>query len=174
MKQLEKRDQIALVCAGLVLVLVLFMAFYLPSGPMRKHQEAERALRDARQQLSMWQMQKQEQLARLESQEEFRQRLAARPRNFQLISFLDQMIIETGLKGREDLRTSRDRLAQTQRNLPMADLELSGISLEELVNFLHRVHSSGNLVAVYRIGHITPARDKRGLDLSLTFVTVSV
>jgi type II secretory pathway component PulM len=169
--QLDRRDKIAMVCAGLVLLLVLFMALYLPSGPLRKHQEAQRALNNARQQLTMWQQQKQEQLGRLESQEEFQQRLAARPRNFQLISFVDQMLIETGLKGREELSTSRDRAAQQQ---PMADLKLNGVSLEELVNLLHRIHSSGNLVAVYKIDHIRPARDERGLDLSLTLVTVSV
>jgi len=171
--QLDRRDQVTLVCAGLVVMLVLFMAVYLPTGPMKNYREAERALRDAQEQLNMWQMQKQEQLARLESQESFQQRLAARPGNFQLISFLDQMLIETGLKGREELSTPRDRAARDRPNNPMAELQLTGVSLEELVNFLHRVHSSGNLVAVYQINNIGPSRDERGLDLNLTFVTVA-
>lgn len=170
--QLERRDQIALACAALVVLLVLFMAFYLPAGPLKKYRNAERALKDAHSNLTMWQQQKQEQLARLKSQESFQQRLSARPKPFNMLSFLEQTLRESNLNQRYELNTSRDRRSTPTQ--PMADLELRGVGLEELVNFLHRIYSSGNLVAVYEVDYIRPTREQKGLDVKMTLVTVNV
>ncbi|MBI2433953.1 MAG: hypothetical protein HYV26_13885 [Candidatus Hydrogenedentes bacterium] len=170
--KLEKRDTVAIICASLVLLLVLFMAFYLPVGPMKKYRQAQNELNNTRNELHNLQQLKQEELTRLQSQDELRQRLSTRPKSFDLIPFVDQVLRETALNQRAELSSSRSR-ANTSRQ-PMAELELKGVSLEELVTFLHRIYDSNNLVAIYQVDHIRPAQDNKGLDLSLKLVTLKV
>jgi len=170
--QLEKRDKISLACAAVAVLLVVFMLLYLPAGPLKNHQEAEAELRSIRDQVGMLQSLKQEEEARLRSQEAFVEQLNARPRSFDFTNFVDQALRETNLHQRYQLSTHTSR--QATANQPMLDVDLQGVNLDELVSFLHRIYTSGNLIAVYEVNRIEPAVDQRGLDFKLVLVTVRV
>ncbi len=167
---LEPRDRVAILCASLVILLVVGRAFYLPAVPLKHYQKSQQALAQNQDQLRSLQQLKQEELARLESQDDFRKRLETRPKTFDLLGYTDELLRQTKLKDRAKLNTSRSRASTSIE--PMAELEMTGVSLVEIVDFLHRIYGSGNLVAVYEIDHIRPAKDNKGLDLSLTLVTV--
>ena len=78
--------------------------------------------------------------------------LQTRPRNFDLFSFSEGLLKETGLIERATLESGATR--RTSANQPMVTLRLSGINLRELIDFLHKVYASGNAVVVYDLDRV--------------------
>ena len=95
-----------------------------------------------------------------------RERLAQRPGNFSLYSFANRCLLELDLKQRAKLNTENARGS----HLESAKLRLEGVSMEELVNFLHRLYDNNNLIVVQKLDHLRPARDGQGLDCYMTLM----
>jgi hypothetical protein len=53
----------------------------------------------------------------------------------------------------------------------MLQLKLNGISLQELIDFLHKIYTSKNLVVVYRVESLKPTPDNKGLDYNVVFMS---
>ena len=79
---------------------------------------------------------------------------------------------EAGLSARAKL--GNDQSARNKKEWPkhpMVELELTGVSLNEVVELLYKVRSSKNLVSIYKLEMEPAVRDK-GLRCEITFVSI--
>lgn len=169
---LDKREQAGMIFGGLGVVCVLFMLAFIPLGPMKNFRESQAQILQAENDLQLARSLKIDEEVRLQSQEAFMQRLKARPANFDFVSFVSQTLRDSDLMGRAQVENYRTR--QSSAVQPMVQCQLQGIRLEELVDLLHRVYASENLVAVFKVDRLEPSPTGKGLDCDLTFVTVKV
>src|SRR5690606_15569585 len=97
-------------------------------------------------------------------QKAIREQLRRRPGNFDLYNFANQVVRQENLQERATLNTE-------SLNNPALDgvlVELRGVNMTQLVNLLHRLYDSGNLIVVQKVDHLRPANDGVGLDLRMT------
>ena len=172
---LDRREKGTIAFALLFLALALFMVFYVPNTWGKRYHGARQRVADKQQELQLAHLEKLEEEERVRSQEELLAILQARDPRFELFSFVNRIAGETGLSGRARLenREASRRPRGFPENHPLVDLELSGVSLEELIDLLYKVRSSNNLVAVYKL-EIEPMLRDQGLHCDITFVSVKV
>lgn len=168
--QLENKDRSWLAACGLALFIVLLAAWWVPSGPRKAYLDSQATLESAREELQMTQLLQAEEQLRIEREEPIREQLRARPATFNFFTFIDQTLAESKLKERAELNRVRTNNEASPQEL--LELRLNGVSLEELVGFLHRIYERNNLVAVYQMNYLRPARDELGLECSITFATI--
>jgi hypothetical protein len=96
-------------------------------------------------------------------QKAIRQRLAQRPSNFSLYGFTNRYLRELNLETRADLQTSVSRMS----GMEQVKLSLKGVSMEEAVNFFHKLLDDNSLVVVQKLQWLRPARDGKGLDIAM-------
>jgi hypothetical protein len=111
--------------------------------------------------------------ARLRSQDELMARIQQRKPNFDLWSFMNKLLTEGKLNERavlENFRPRTERRGESQ-DVAMVQLRLSGVSLKELVDLLHKVYASGDLVVMYKLEYLRPMADAKGLECNVTFLT---
>lgn len=167
---LDPRERAALALGGLALFLVLLLAFYIPSGPKARHERAKNLVADLQTELNLAALTRVEEQERLESQEQLRLRLEARPHTFDFFAFVNNTLRDAGLADRYQLNDYRTRTMSA--NQPMVDLRVEGVTLRELVDLLHRLYSSGNLVVLYKMDQLRPAPNGQGLDCQMTLATL--
>lgn len=167
---LDPRERTGLAIGALALTLVIALLAYIPAGPY-KHYETSRYERDRlKHDLVMMQTMKADEEDRLQRQERIMERLASRPSNFDIFSYVNNKLRESNLTGRAQLENYRTRRATAKQ--PMVQLRLQGVTLKELVDFLHKVYSGDDLVVMYKLDRLQPAHNNRGIDCELTLVTV--
>lgn len=169
---LDKRDRGTLFFAGLFVLLALFMAVYVPASLGKRYKSAKGQLAQKQQELQLAQLDLLAEQDRVQSQEKLLAVLNARDPRFDLFSFVNGALKDTKLSDRAKLE-----IAPTTRNSspnhPMVDLELTGVSLEELIELFYKVGGSNNLIAVHKMT-IEPAVRDRGLKCEVVFVTLKV
>ncbi|MBL7645336.1 MAG: hypothetical protein JNK74_03995 [Candidatus Hydrogenedentes bacterium] len=169
---LDKRDKGTLFFAGLFVLLALFMAVYVPSSLGKRYKSAKGQLAQKQQELQLAQLDLLAEQDRVQSQEKLLAVLNARDPRFDLFSFVNGVLKEAKLSDRAKLE-----IAPTTRNSspnhPMVELELNGVSLEELIELFYKVGGSNNLIAVHKMS-IKPAVKARGLVCELSLVTLKV
>jgi len=167
---LDQRERLGLIFAATAVLLVVFLLIYIPTGPREKYRKARQQVRSLGEDLKLAALVREEEEQRLKSQKTLMERLEARPDNFVFITFIERKLVETQLRDRAELDQYRPRGASARQ--PMVKLRLENVSLEELVNFLHEVYSSQNVVALYQLRKLEPAPNNRGLDCDMTLVTL--
>lgn len=168
--QLESKDRSWLAVCGLAIFLVLMMAWWVPAGPRRNYLESESALSSAREELELTKLLKLEEEMRVASEKPILERLSVRPASFNFFTLVDQTLTEAKLKERAEL--NKVRVSSDASPQELLELRLNGVSLTELVDFLHRVYEKESLVAVYQMNYLRPARDGRGLECNITLATI--
>ncbi len=169
---LDRRGQAALVCAFITLWICGALLIFIPMIPQKKFRQSEDRIADLKQQITMTLLMKSEEEERLRRQEKLREQLNARPPTFDLISYLNTQLRGANLAGRFTLENYRTR--QSSPKLPMAQLKLTGVSLKELVDVLHTLYASNNLIVMYKLERLHPANNNKGLDCELILATVKV
>ena len=96
------------------------------------------------------------------------EQIKKRPGNFDLYSFTSRCLRELELENRYNLENQR---MPSGGALEGVQLTLTGVSMEEVVDLLHKVYSSNNLIVLQRLQYLRPARDGKGLECLLTFMT---
>ena len=164
---LQPRDR-RMLAIGAVAV-TLWVVYLGAQGPMKKYQLAAKNVADARARLKTIRAVEASVTSERSGQEAFKKLVAARSPGFNLYVYL-QELSQASLKDR----------VQNIKNVvtPAAggafyevSLTLNGVSIGELVDFLHKVYASNNLIAVPRVDYIKLARDAKGLECRLTFVS---
>lgn len=172
MNDLDKRERGTIFFAVLFLLLAVFMLFYVPNSWGKRYQQAKQRLAQKQQELQLAQLEKLEEEERVQRQEKMLAILNARDPRFDLFAFVNRVVLETGLKERARLENGRRPRGFSEKH-PLVDLELTGVSLEELISLLHAVRNSNNLVAVYKM-EVAPVLKQQGLHCEITFVSVKV
>ena len=169
---LDPKERMSLYVGLLALVVVIGLALYIPAGPKDNFERSRARLANLENDLQLALLTKIDEEARLESQEALMERVRERPANFELLTFIDRMLIESGLKDRAQLSYFRGARAMDEQ--PMVDLRLSNVGLSELLNFFHAMYDSGNLVAMHKLDSLRPANNRQGLDCVMTLATLKL
>jgi len=153
--------------------IVFLMVFFIAKGPYRKYVQSRSAVQEQRQRVKLLSQAKEDELLRLRSQEQLMARLKERKPNFDLWSFMNTMLTETKLKDRANLENYKPRTDKKEslEDVTMVQLKLAGITLAEMVDLLHKVYASNNLVLTYRLEYLRVAGESKGLECNIIFLT---
>ena len=170
-----KRSQHGLLACVMAIALVVFMALFIPTGPLKKYRRSRATIEDLRDQLKLTRLAIDAEQERLRSQDELVVRLNERSPSFDLWSFLNRCLTETGLNkdhGAElETVVPRSRSGGDTHDVTLVDLKLTNLTLDELVNFLYKVHGSNKLVVMRRLEYLRPTVERRGLECAITFLS---
>lgn len=153
---------------GAIMLLYGFLTWQ--NGPIALYQRSANQLADARSRLEQAQMIQAEVAYERQSRQQLQEVVKGRPASYDLFTFVNRAIREANLN---------DRAPQLQ-NRPVGDqfegvqITLSGVSIDELIRFLHRVYEADSLVMLDRLDYLREARDGRGLDCSMVLKTPRV
>jgi len=169
-KQQTRWESLACLVA---VIFVIFMALFIYTGPWKKYKQAESQLDELKQRVAQLNDAKKSESARLQGQEQVTAQLRERKPDFDLWSFMNGLLTETNLKNRANLENAKPRGEKREAltEVAMVQLRLTGVTLGELVDLLHKVYASKDLIVLYRMDHLRTAGDNKGLDCDLTFMT---
>lgn len=172
-KKDKKKPQYGVSISIIAGALVVFMCIFIPSGPMKKYNQVRAEVIDLQSQLQMVVQAKKAEETRLRSQEDLMVRLRERKAEFDLWSFLNTVLTETALKERAILENYKPRSDKKEalEFVTMVQMTVSAVSLEELVDALHKIYASNNLIILYRLEYLRPANDNKGLDCKIIFLS---
>ena len=174
-----KNERAALMAGFGALGLVVFMIFFvflMPTGPLKKFRNTRNDLDDARKQFSLVKNAKDTEETRLRSQDEVMALLKERKPNFDLWSFMNTVLTETKLKERANLENFKpqSKKGTAIEDISMVQLKLSAVTLTEIVDLLHKIYDSKNLVVLYRLEYLRPSADNKGLECNVTLLSPKV
>jgi general secretion pathway protein M len=87
-------------------------------------------------------------------------RVKARPKGFTLFSFLDNLAGRTGIKQNiAYMKPSTTSVRNSPFSLSMVEMRINSLTMEQLVNFLHGIEASPNMIWIKRISII---KDEKG------------
>ena len=171
---LDTREKGMVIFATLFLLLALFMAVYVPTSWGKRYQDAKKEVTQQTEALQLARLVKLEEEQRVESQQQLLEQLNARSPSFDLFPFVSTVVEEVGLRNRAKLGNDQSaRNRQQWPKHPMVELELTGVSLKEVVDLLYKIRESKNLVSVYKM-EMEPAVRSQGLRCEITLVSVKV
>lgn len=162
-----KRREVMLIGVG---VAILLVAGLIPMARnfSRKYDRAQDQLEQARVRLT------QTRELRGAIEEERRghnavtERIRARDARFDLYSFTNKCLRDLDLHNRAALQSRGSMFSGG--SLDGVQITLRGVSMEELVNLLHTLYDSANLIALQRLNHLRASRDGDGLDCQMTLM----
>lgn len=169
---LDKRDKATLLFAAIFMLLALFMAIYVPGTLGKRHQSARAQLEQKEQELQLAQLDLMAEQERVQRQEKLLAILNARDPRFDLFSYVNAAIKEAGLTDRAKLQIAPTTRSSSPRH-PMVELELTSVSLAEVIELFYKVGGSNNLIGVHKMT-LEPAEREKGLQCEVTFVTLKV
>ncbi|MBI5093199.1 MAG: type II secretion system protein M [Candidatus Hydrogenedentes bacterium] len=163
---LQPRDRRVLAIGAIVL---LVWGVYLGAqGPIKKYQLSKKNVTEARDRIKKLRTFEADIESDRSGQTAFKTVAAARPRGFDLFVYLKNLS-DTDLKGRADLKVQSN--ATLGGAYSQVQLTMNGVAIDEVVNFLHKVYASKNLIAVPQVDYLRLTRDQKGLECRLTFVS---
>ena len=161
-------DMLAILSVVTMAILILFF-------PYKHYKDSCLTLEDTRSRLAELTMAKNEEMQRLKNQEELTARLKARKPDFTLFSYLNTVLTDNGLKDRADLKevhpNPNDKKNTLGQDVTSVQLTIKGVSLKELVDLLHTIYASENLVVMERLDSLQAAPDNHGIDCTLVLLT---
>lgn len=169
--QLAKRDKIALGIGGSVVLLFVLLQFILfPLLDKRERLEKGISVRE-KAIVQMRDMQVQYQVLHQQNNSLTR-RLSARSPGFSLFSFLEKMAAQTEVKQSIAYMKPSDSVGDGPIKQIMVEMKLQGISLKQLVNFLGRIESKENIVALKRISIKKNKKIEGTLDVIMQVISI--
>ncbi len=166
--ELQKREKILVSLAAICALAVA--VYHVSQGPLQAYRNAQEELVDARYTLEQARVLEQEVVEARGSRQALASYLEARSSNFDLFTFVNTTLSQAGVLERAQILNTRGGL----RGVPQGDFDgvtvtLNGVSMEELIDFVHRIYDSGNLIVLSDLSHLRPASDGRGLDTEMVF-----
>jgi len=162
---LQPRDRRMLTIG--VIALVLWGAYLGAQGPLKKYQLSAKNVVEARNRIKTLRTVEATVASERRGQEAFKKLVDSRRRGFDLFVYL-QELSRADLPGRVDLKNS---VVTSGGGIAEVVVTMNGVSIEQFVDFLHKVYSSNNLIAVPRVDYVRLARDQKGLDCRLAFIS---
>jgi hypothetical protein len=166
--KLDKQERAGLALAGLALFLLAAGLIYIPQGPLEDFRQSQREVTRLQSDLLTTRSILQDENQRVLEQRWIREALEQRPPNFSLFAALEGLKNEVGLKA----SLSSQSPPRGAENVELVNMDIEGMSLEQLIDLLHGVYQSGNLIVVYNMGTLTTMADDMGLRCRLTFLTL--
>ena len=158
---LQRREQLLVIGAAVLVVLLGLFTFVI--DPIRaRAANLERRLASAGRQLAELQTLRDDYRRRKRVIDRVDRRLRRQRRDFAIFSYLEQV---AGRAGVQDKIQSMNTLASppsTEYTEESVEVRMEGVTLPQLVDYLHRVENSPRILRVRRL-QVGPTRDNRQL-----------
>ncbi len=163
--RLAKRERLLLI--GGIALLLFFIFFQLLSSGHKKMRTLEKGNEELEKDLKeMFRLQNQ--YLTLEARLKlFDERMATRPSDFTLFSYLENLASQVGIKNRIDYLKPQETAVSERYSRSLVKVKLRGITLGQLTKYLYFVENSPHSLEMRRF-HIVPQSVKREL-LNVTF-----
>lgn len=168
--QIDPRDRLGFLVAGLALLIVIAGLLFVPAGPLKNYRNSQSEVASLEHDMTLAQLTRLDEQQRIESQKWIAEGLQQRGPGFNLLTFCNEVVAQNGLRDRVTLQNQAP--PRGVENVSLVYLDAKGISLKELLDLLHTVYSSGKLIVVYNMNFAGPAPDGKGLDCRVTFLTL--
>ena len=164
-QQLQPRERLFL--GGGVAVLVLFLFFKVAIDPLFKHSaDLDRQIISARRQLAELRTMQQE-YQRQKSVVDTINNQLKQQQNFAIFSRLEEFAGQTGIRNKILYMKPTVSTPSEVYNEESVEIKMEGVTLEQLVRYLHQVENSPQLLKIKRL-EIKPRFDNRQI-LTATF-----
>jgi len=167
------QNQVGIISVFIAGLLIFAMGTYIYTGPFKRSQQSRVDLQQAQEELQTFADLKAQEEMRLQNQEALMAQLQERKANFDLFPFVNSVLTEKNLKDRAYLNNAplgRSHEREWADSVTLVDLKLNGVTLAELIDFLHAIYASNNLVVVYKLEYIRPGSNNRGLECDVTLL----
>jgi type II secretory pathway component PulM len=162
-KQREKR--FIIVCV--VVVLAAFVHAVIVSPALKKRAALDTEIRQTRNQLGELRLLEREYDQILKETKKIKEHMSERPRDFALFSFLDRTANKLDLKNNLTSMKPSQRTLDSDLAEEMVEIRLEGISLANLVAYMHEIEKTGAAIAIATIRIQPEARLGGGLNVSM-------
>lgn len=172
MMDLRSREKkIIAICAVVVLAAIVHIAAVSPS--VKKRDQLERSIRKAQIQLQELRILEHEYDQILMETKKIRQHMGGRSRDFELLLFLSQTANKLDIENNLTRRNPSRRELDSNLAEELVELELKGISQENLTAYLHEIERKGRAVAITSIRVRPESRLGGGLNVSMLVTSIS-
>ena len=174
MKRLNTREKYAVMLAAGFIGLFIIMQF-LVFPMLDKKKTLKARLRSEKKTLVEMQLLKAEFDAIEKNARSLQRRIAGKKKGFSLFSFLDENAGKTGLKDRiAYMKPSSASSKDGPYRVSTVEMKLQQISMEQLVNYLHAVETSPNMISVRRLSISKGGKEKSFIDAVMEFETIGI
>ena len=164
-RNLQQREKLFVIGAGALLV--LFLIFKLTIDPMLKRSaDLDRQIVTARRQLDEVRTLQQDYQRQKSVVDSINSQLKNQP-NFAIISRLDELAGQTGIRSKIGYMKPTVSPQNEVYNEDSVEVKMDGVTLEQLVQYLHQIENSPQLLKIKRL-EMKPHFDNRQI-LSATF-----
>jgi len=164
-RNLQRRERLFIVGTGAMLV--LFLLFKLTIDPMLKRSaELDRQIVTARRQLTELRTMQQEYQRQKNVVDSINSQLKRQP-NFAIFSRLEELAGQTGIRSKIVHMRPTVSAPNEVYNEESVEVKMEGVTLEQLVSYLHQVENSPQLLKIKRL-EMKPRFDNRQI-LTATF-----
>ena len=173
-RKLNRREQIAVVTVGGVILFYLFIHFAI-SPVIGKKNRMKRNLGIKKTILAEMEIFKSEYDAIKKQKDTKAVYLAGRKRGFTLFSFLDRLAGEAGIKGNISyMKPSTSNQPNSRHKKSVVEMKLQGITMKQLTTYLHGVETSGNVVVVKRLSISVKGSKDRSVSAVMQVETIEL
>jgi general secretion pathway protein M len=168
--QLAKREKYFIALAVIVIVFALIMQFAItPFLEKRERYKSNVTVKqnDLQQMVAL----RQEYLLLQQDSETLAQRLAKRPKNFTLFSFLEKAAGDAGVKNNIKSMKPSASTGKGPFKEALVEMKLERITLGQMVGYLKLIESPETLVSVKRISIQSNKKETQFLDVILQVLT---
>lgn len=164
-RTLQRRERLFIVGAGAMLV--LFLLFKLTIDPtLKRSAELDRQIVTARRQLTELRAMQQEYQRQKSVVDSINTQLKRQP-NFAIFSRLEELAGQTGIRSKIVHMRPTVSAPNEVYNEESVEVKMEGVTLEQLVSYLHQVENSPQLLKIKRL-EMKPRFDNRQI-LTATF-----
>lgn len=171
MPKLQRREKVFLGIGGIALLLIGL--FLLGQGPMEKYRRSATMLSAAKTRLQEAQLWNAEIETARQQVNAVKQQIAQQG-GFDLWTHIDGVVKALSLGSRADISSKRGAASPTENKVAAVELQLKGVNRQELVEVLHKISANDYLIILDKVDYIRPAKDGKGLDCRITFLSPKV
>lgn len=170
--QLDRNEQIGVVLCSVAVIALIFLGMYIATGPKKAYERSRADLQGVVDQLGTLQALKVSEEDRVQRMSTLMETLKSREASFDLLGFVDKLMTEKGLKGTNANFENARRGREASPNMQLVSLSLSSVGMNDIVDVLHGIYASNNLIIVQSIDRMRPAESGQGMDCNLTLASL--
>lgn len=165
-KKINQRERLILGGAGILLVLLLIIQWGI--SPILNHRsELQQQLVNVKQDLDEIALLKAEFKNLSIQADQAKAQISTRDKNFSLLSFLNDIAGQTGLKNKiVNMKPSTSARKNSPLQVESVEMKFQDVNFEQLLAFLYRLETSPNMVSIRQIS-ITKQDSKEGVVESI-------
>lgn len=163
-RSLTPRERILIVCALLILVGITVP---LARGLAEKYRDARQELQRATDRLDQARLIRETVIEERHDQQIIQELIASRSPGFDLYSYTNETMLTQNI---QHLGTLQSQGSMSGGSLDAVRLTLRGVNMKQLLNLLHTLYASDNLIAMQRLRYLRPSGNAKGLDCEITLV----